>query len=69
MRAKMKESRAESKAFRYRPGTHQKGEDTARRILEAAIEVFAGERYDWASTLSMMRRVRRGGRERQNHAW
>ena len=34
----------------YRPGTHQRGEDTYRRILETAIQVFADEGYEGAST-------------------
>jgi AcrR family transcriptional regulator len=57
-RAQMPESSAESKAFHYRPGTHQKGEDTARRILEAAIEVFAEEGYDGASTRALAERAK-----------
>ncbi len=35
---------------RYRPGTHARGEDTRRRILEAALEMFAAEGYDGTST-------------------
>lgn len=37
-------------AARYRPGTDPRGEDTRRRILETAIEVFAREGYEGAST-------------------
>ncbi len=54
----MQDNSAESKAFHYRPGTHQKGEDTARRILEAAIEVFAEEGYDGASTRALADRAK-----------
>lgn len=41
----------------YRPATHGKGEDTARRILLAAIEVFAEEGYEGASTRSLASRA------------
>lgn len=54
----MQENQAKSTAFHYRPGTHQKGEDTARRILEAAIEVFAEEGYDGASTRLLAERAK-----------
>lgn len=37
-------------AARYRPGTYPRGEDTRRRILETAIEVFARDGYEGAST-------------------
>jgi TetR/AcrR family transcriptional regulator, regulator of cefoperazone and chloramphenicol sensitivity len=43
----------ESMALHYRPGTPGRGEDTARRILLAAIEVFADEGYEGASTRSL----------------
>lgn len=43
----------ESMALHYRPGTPGRGEDTARRILLAAIEVFAEEGYEGASTRSL----------------
>jgi AcrR family transcriptional regulator len=43
----------ESMAMHYRPGTPGRGEDTARRILLAAIEVFAEEGYEGASTRSL----------------
>jgi len=39
-----------SVAARYRPGTDPRGEDTRRRILETAIEVFAREGYEGTST-------------------
>lgn len=42
----------------YRPGTHQRGEDTYRRILEAAIEVFADEGYEGASTRLLAERAK-----------
>jgi TetR/AcrR family transcriptional regulator, regulator of cefoperazone and chloramphenicol sensitivity len=38
---------------RFRPGTHQRGEDTQRRILDTAIDVFAVEGYEGASTRSL----------------
>ncbi len=41
----------------YRPGTHQRGEDTYRRILETAIEVFADEGYEGASTRLLAERA------------
>jgi len=43
----------ENMALHYRPGTPGRGEDTARRILLAAIEVFADEGYEGASTRSL----------------
>jgi AcrR family transcriptional regulator len=47
----------ETMALHYRPGTPGRGEDTARRILLAAIEVFAEEGYDGASTRSLASRA------------
>src|SRR6201996_4126835 len=44
-------------AIHYRPAAHGKGEDTSRRILLAAIEVFAEEGYDGASTRSLASRA------------
>lgn len=44
-------------AMHYRPAAHGKGEDTSRRILLAAIEVFAEEGYDGASTRSLASRA------------
>ena len=41
----------------YRPGTYQRGEDTRRRILEAAIETFAAEGYEGASTRALAERA------------
>jgi len=46
----------ESKAFHYRPG-HAKGEDTARRILEAAIDLFADEGFEGVSTRMLAERA------------
>lgn len=43
----------EPTTLHYRPASHGKGEDTARRILLAAIEVFAEEGYEGASTRSL----------------
>lgn len=47
----------ESTALHYRPASAGKGEDTARRILLAAIEVFADEGYEGASTRSLAGRA------------
>ena len=44
-------------AERYRPGTHQRGEETRRRILEAAIEAFARDGYDGVSTRALAKRA------------
>lgn len=48
---------AESAALHYRPATGGRGDDTARRILLAALEVFAEEGYDGASTRSLASRA------------
>jgi len=42
---------------RHRPGTHARGEDTRRRILDAALEVFAAEGYEGASTRLLAERA------------
>jgi AcrR family transcriptional regulator len=42
---------------RHRPGTHARGEDTRRRILDAALEVFAAEGYEGASTRFLAERA------------
>jgi TetR/AcrR family transcriptional regulator, regulator of cefoperazone and chloramphenicol sensitivity len=42
---------------RHRPGTHARGEDTRRRILDAALELFAAEGYDGASTRLLAERA------------
>ena len=47
----------ESMSLHYRPGTPGRGEDTARRILLAAIEVFAEEGYEGTSTRSLASRA------------
>jgi len=44
-------------ASRHRPGTHARGEDTRRRILDAALEVFAAEGYEGASTRLLAERA------------
>jgi TetR/AcrR family transcriptional regulator, regulator of cefoperazone and chloramphenicol sensitivity len=41
----------------FRPGTHQRGEDTYRRILDAAIAMFADEGYEGASTRMLAERA------------
>jgi AcrR family transcriptional regulator len=46
-----------SSVSHYRPGTHQRGEDTYRRILETAIQVFADEGYEGASTRLLAERA------------
>lgn len=38
---------------RHRPGTYQRGEDTRRRILDAAIEIFAADGYEGAATRTL----------------
>jgi len=35
---------------RFRPGTHSRGEDTRRRILETALALFAADGFDGTST-------------------
>ena len=47
----------EATPLHYRPASHGKGDDTARRILDAAIEVFAEEGYEGASTRSLASRA------------
>jgi TetR/AcrR family transcriptional regulator, regulator of cefoperazone and chloramphenicol sensitivity len=44
-------------ATHYRPGTSPRGEDTRRRILDAAIGVFAAEGYEGASTRMLAERA------------
>jgi TetR/AcrR family transcriptional regulator, regulator of cefoperazone and chloramphenicol sensitivity len=41
----------------YRPGTQTRGEDTRRRILDAAIELFATEGYEGTSTRLLAERA------------
>lgn len=36
--------------LRYRPGTNPRGEDTRRRLIETAIEVFGSSGYEGATT-------------------
>jgi AcrR family transcriptional regulator len=42
---------------RYRPGVQSRGEDTRRRILETALQVFATEGYEGASTRQLAERA------------
>ena len=42
---------------RYRPTSQSRGEDTRRRILETALEVFAAEGYEGASTRQLAERA------------
>lgn len=42
---------------RHRPGAQGRGEDTRRRILETALQVFATEGYEGASTRQLAERA------------
>ena len=42
---------------RFRPGTQQRGEDTRRRILGVALELFAADGFEGASTRSLAERA------------
>jgi AcrR family transcriptional regulator len=42
---------------RHRPGTQSRGEDTRRRILETALQIFATEGYEGASTRQLAERA------------
>jgi AcrR family transcriptional regulator len=44
-------------ASRVRPGAQQRGEDTRLRILQAALQLFASEGYDGASTRTLAQRA------------
>ena len=44
-------------ALRQRPGSYARGEDTRRRILETALEIFAAEGYEGASTRNLAERA------------
>ncbi|HLI19904.1 MAG TPA: CerR family C-terminal domain-containing protein [Stellaceae bacterium] len=48
---------SEPSALHYRPPTGGRGDDTARRILLASLEVFAEEGYEGASTRSLASRA------------
>jgi len=41
----------------FRPGSHQRGEETRARIMEAAIELFAASGFDGASTRAIADRA------------
>lgn len=43
--------------IRFRPTSYQRGEDTRRRILDTAIEVFAAVGYEAASTRALAERA------------
>lgn len=43
--------------LRQRPGAYARGEDTRRRILETALEIFAIEGYEGASTRHLAERA------------
>ena len=42
---------------RFRPGSHQRGEETRRRILDVALELFATSGFDGASTRMIAERA------------
>jgi len=42
---------------RFRPGTYPRGEDTRRRLIETAIEIFAIHGYEGASTRALAERA------------
>lgn len=44
-------------ANRYRPGARQRGEDTSRRILDAAVSLFAADGFDAVSTRAIAERA------------
>ena len=44
-------------ALRQRAGAYARGEDTRRRILETALEIFAAEGYEGASTRHLAERA------------
>ncbi len=44
-------------ALRQRPGSYARGEDTRRRILETALEIFAAEGYEGTSTRLLAERA------------
>ncbi|MBS0519620.1 MAG: CerR family C-terminal domain-containing protein [Proteobacteria bacterium] len=46
-----------SNALRQRQGSYARGEDTRRRILQTALEVFAAEGYEGASTRLLAERA------------
>jgi AcrR family transcriptional regulator len=54
----MPEDRIEATGLHYRPASQARGEETMRRILEAAIEVFAAEGYEGASTRALADRAK-----------
>jgi AcrR family transcriptional regulator len=45
------------RAVHYRPGIYQRGEDTRRRLIETALEVFAAEGYEGATTRVLAKRA------------
>ncbi|HTR83753.1 MAG TPA: CerR family C-terminal domain-containing protein [Reyranella sp.] len=44
-------------SLRHRQGSYTRGEDTRRRILDAALEIFAAEGYEGASTRVLAERA------------
>jgi AcrR family transcriptional regulator len=42
---------------RFRPGLHQRGEETRARIMEAAVELFAASGFDGATTRAIADRA------------
>jgi AcrR family transcriptional regulator len=53
----MSQATASPAATRARPGPQQRGEDTRLRILRTALQVFAAEGYDGASTRVLAQRA------------
>jgi AcrR family transcriptional regulator len=53
----MSESEPPAAAARIRPGIQQRGEETRMRILRTALQVFAAEGYDGASTRLLAHRA------------
>src|SRR5512146_1360938 len=54
----MSEDRIDATGLHYRPASQARGEETMRRILDAAIEVFAAEGYEGASTRALADRAK-----------
>lgn len=54
----MPEDRIDATGLHYRPAAHARGEETMRRILDAAIEVFAAAGYEGASTRALADRAK-----------
>lgn len=53
----MREEGMRATEVRFRPGTHPRGEDTRRRMVETAIDVFASRGYEGSSTRLLAERA------------